>query len=102
MKNKYQRLSKEEKKQCKNAYYTTTEGKMMNIRLFRLSLTGVLGILVAAFFITNNYINNNVDWTTWITTIPLAIASVIFIISSIVLRRKNLNKFAIKSEKHTK
>lgn len=102
MKTRYQRLSKEEKKQCKNAYYNTNAGKMMNIRLFRLSLTGIIGILFSAFIITNNYLNNNVDWTTWVCSIPLAIASIIFIIASFILRRKNLNMFAIKSEKNTK
>ena len=100
MKNQYQRLNKEEKKNLKKDYYNTNDGKMMNIRLFRLSLTGVIGILFSFYIITNNYIHQNVDWTTWVTSIPLLIASIIFLIASIVLRFKNLNQFAIKQAKN--
>ena len=103
MKYRYQRLSKEEKKAWKQTYYNTTAGKSMNIRLVRLMFTGIIGFLVALYIITNNIINNNVDWTTWITTIPLMIASIIFISASFILRIKNLNMFIVKEEKkHTK
>ena len=96
---KYWELSKNEKKKLKNDYYSTATGKVVNIRLFRLSLTGTIGILYSLYIITNNYINNQVDWTTWITSIPLLIASIFFVGASIYLRFKNLNKFALKEKK---
>ncbi len=99
MKNQYQRMSKDEKKDLKKTYYNCDEGKIMNIRLFRLFLTGTIGILFSLYIITNNYIHYNVDWTTWITSIPLFIASIVFIIASIYLRGKKLNEFAIKLAK---
>ena len=102
MKTKYQRMSKKEKKTCKIAYYNTKEGNLMRVRLFRLSLTGTIGILFSLYILTNNYLNNKVDWTTWVSSIPLLIASIIFITASFYLRRKNLNLFAIKEEKKAK
>ena len=102
MKTKYQRMNKKERKKCQKAYYNTKEGNLMRIRLFRLSLTGTIGILFSMLIIINNYLTNKVDWTTWFCSIPLLIASIIFIISSFLLRRKNLNLFAIKEEKNQK
>ena len=100
MKNQYQRMSKEEKKALKKTYYSCNEGKIMNIRLFRLSLTGTIGVLFALYIITNNYIHHNVDWSTWVASIPLILASIVFLIASFILRYKYLNQFAIKQAKN--
>ena len=44
MKNKYQRMTKEEKKECRQKYYATPKGKEMKIRFLRLKIIGILGI----------------------------------------------------------
>ncbi len=99
MKKFYWRLSKKDKKLCKKNYYASDKGKSMNIILTRLCFTGILGVLVALYIVVNNYVHNQVDWSTWVASIPLFIASVVFIISSFYLRFKNLNLYAIKNMK---
>ena len=49
MKNKYQRMTKEEKKQCQLFYYRTEKGRDMRKRLIRLLIIGIAGLLFAAF-----------------------------------------------------
>ena len=99
MKNKYQRMNKEEKKQCKSFYYNTLKGKEMRVRLNRLVVLGVIGIAFAIFLIISGYLSNEINWATWTMAIILIIFSLIFIFGSIRLRVKCLNLYAIKKMK---
>lgn len=96
MKNKYQRLSKSEKKECRIMYYNTIKGKEMRIRLTRLMFIGILGILFGIYMIGNGIITHQIHWYDYCVAIPLLLASITFLISSFFLKKKVLNQFAIK------
>ena len=94
MKNKYQRLPKEMKKQCRDEYYKTQRGKDIHIRLTRLNLIGLLGLLFTGYIFTQDY-PNNFKWYDIFIMIILSICSIIFLIASFKLRIKNLNEYAL-------
>ena len=99
MKNKYQRMTKEEKKECRQKYYATPKGKEMKIRFIRLKIIGILGIAFSAFLVISVYISNEINCATWTMAIILAIFSVVYIAGSIILKGKCLNQFAVKKMK---
>lgn len=99
MKNKYQRMSKEEKKSCREQYYQTAKGKEMKIRFLRLNVTGMLGILFSAFLVVHGYISNEINWATWTMAIILFVFSIVFIVGAAVLKGKCFNNFAVKNVK---
>ncbi len=96
MKNKYQRMNKEEKQKCKEKYYKTEKGKEMKVRFIRLNIIGIVGIFFSIFLIINGYIENSINIWTWIWASILFICSMIFIIGSSILKGKVLNNFAVK------
>lgn len=96
MKNKYQRLSKEDKKECRNMYYNTPKGKDMHLRLIRLNVIGILGLLIGCYIIINGNITHDINWIDYTVSIPLLFASFIFLIGSYLIRGKVLNQFALK------
>lgn len=96
MKNKYQRLSKEERKECRTMYYSTPKGKEMHLRLIRLIIIGVIGILFGIYMIGNGIITNKVAWYDYAIAIPLLLASVTFLIGAFVIRQRVFNQFALK------
>lgn len=99
MKNKYQRMNKEEKNKIKEKYYATEEGKSMRNRLTRLLITGTIGILFALYLIYSILTNDGNNIWQYVISGILIIASIVFIIGSIKLRIKVLNKYAIKNSK---
>lgn len=90
MKNKYQRMIKEEKKKIINEYKNTEKGKYLLDKLRNLIIIGVLSYFYAIYLIITA---ENV-WN-YIVAGSLLLAGCIFIIASLKLRIKNLNKFAI-------
>lgn len=99
MKNKYQRMSKEEKKQTKEKYYATEDGKIMKNRLIRLFIIGVMGIAFSGYLVYSNITKDGNSIWQYLTASVLFIFSIVYIISSFKLRVKVLNKFAIKNSK---
>ena len=102
MKNKYQRMTKEEKKSCQRAYYNTPKGKEMKIRFTRLIVIGITGIIFSIFLIINGYLSQELSIGKLILACILTIFSIIYIVGSITLKGKCLNNFAIKNMKSTK
>ena len=98
VKNKYQRMSKEEKKVLKSQYYQTNKGKEMKARLNRLVVIGSIGILFSIFLVISGYLSQKLDWATWLLAGILLFFSVFYIVSSCMLRGKVLNQFAIKKK----
>ncbi|MCI8393977.1 MAG: hypothetical protein HFH86_00650 [Bacilli bacterium] len=96
MKNKYQRLTKEEKKECQKMYYSTPKGKEMHLRLIRLSWLGILGILFSVFLFGQIFLKNEHTIWNYFSAISLLIFSFIFLGGSYFIRIKVLNQFAIK------
>jgi len=99
MKNKYQRMNKEEKRNCKEKYYATAKGKEMKKRFIRLNLIGIGGILFSAFLIISGYMSQELNWATWGMAMVLTFFSLIYLIGSFIIKGKCLNSFAIKNLK---
>ncbi|MCI9279694.1 MAG: hypothetical protein HFJ02_02705 [Bacilli bacterium] len=96
MKTKYQRMNKEEKKNLIEEYKKTTKGKEMLSRLNRILAIGLIGLIYGVGLALYLYSKDGIKINDYLTIIPLLIASFIFIIMSLNLRKKELNKFAIK------
>lgn len=96
MKNKYERLSKLEKKECRTMYYQTIKGRDMRLRLTRLFLIGTIGILLGIYLLGNGIVTNKIQWYDYCVAIPLCIASIIFLVGAYIIRKKVLNQFAMK------
>ena len=96
MKNKYQRLSKEEQKECRTMYYNTLKGKEMHLRLIRLNIVGSLGFILSIYILFNGYITHEIHWSDYFIAIPLFLASITFIFGAYYVRKKVLNQFALK------
>lgn len=91
MKIKYWSLTKDERKKARNDFYKTEFGKNISSRLTRLLVTGILGFLFSLYLL----IFHESIWD--ITSgFLLLIASIVFIISSIRLRIRNINDFITK------
>ena len=88
MKNKYQRLSKNDKLECRNMYYSTPKGKEMHLRLIRLNIIGICGLLISIYIIGNG--------SDYFIAVPLFLASIIFLVGAYFIRGKVLNQFALK------
>lgn len=99
MKNKYQRMTKTERKNCRKLYYQTTKGKEMHIRLTRLTLTGIVGLLFSLYIILNSSKEGSLNWMMWLISIILIVASIIFIVAALKLKNKNFNEYALKNLK---
>lgn len=96
MKKKYDRLTKEEKKECRTMYYQTIKGKEMKIRFVRLTLIGTIGILFGIYLLGNGIIAHQIAWYDYLIIISLWLASIIFLGGVVILRKRVLNQFAIK------
>jgi hypothetical protein len=93
MKNKYQRMTKKEKKELIAEYKKTEKGNYLLKKLNNVIIIGVISYFYAIFLI----ITADNIWN-YISAAGLLIAGCIFIIASLKLRIKNLNKFAIKKK----
>ena len=99
MKNKYCRMSKEEKKQCQKFYYNTDKGKDMKKRLTRLFIIGIIGICFSIFLVVSGYFANELNWATWGMAGILLAFSIVFIVGAFKIRIKCLNQYAVKKMK---
>lgn len=99
VKNKYQRMTKIEKKELQQQFYETTKGKEMKKRLLRLRLIGLVGIFFSIFLVISGYISKELNWTTWAMSILLMLCSCVYFVGSFTIKGKMLNDFAIKKKK---
>jgi len=95
MKNKYQRLSKEEKKECQKMYFQTKKGKEMRLRLIRLTITGVVGILFSIYILGTGISSQEIKWYDYLVAITLFASSIVFLFGALSVRGKVLNQFAL-------
>lgn len=98
MKNKYQRLTKEEKKQAIKEYQQTEKGHGMMKRLTRLMIIGIIGIIYAIGYFIMEYTNYSLTLADLFLIVPLFLASLFFIIMAYKLKIKNLNNFVLKNK----
>lgn len=97
MKNKYERMNSEQQKNIRKLYYQSEKGKTMMIRLNRLLIIGILGIILATCLGIYNYTNNKNLWD-YVSASILLIVSIIFIFKSIHIRAIEFNKQALKEK----
>ena len=87
-------LSKDERNKLKEEFYKSDRGKDLKLRLTRLLIIGIMGIIFSIFlFISNTSIFDI------ITGVILIIASLVFIIASFRLRITKLNDYLVKKKK---
>ena len=102
LKNKYQRMTSDEKKDLKDKYYKTKEGLFLKQKLFNSRLYALLLLIWAAV----NIVLMIKDQTYTFVNITLTIFGIGFAILFIVLAFKiesdKLNYFAIENEKNYK
>lgn len=91
---KYYSLTKEEKVNLKKEFYQTEFGKSIKLRLNRLLLIGITGILFSTYLF---FFHAN-KWDI-VSGIILLLASIVFIIGSFKVRIDKLNNFLIKKKK---
>ena len=91
---KYYSLENSEKEKLKQDFYQTEYGKNIKMRLDRLFVIGILGIIFSIILLI---INKNI-WDL-VTSITLFLASIFFIIASFKVRIKKLNDYLIKNMK---
>lgn len=99
MKNKYQRMNKEEKKKCREKFYATEKGKGLRIRFIRLTILGIIGICFATFLVVSGYISGEISWATWVLAGILLFFSLVYLISPFILKAKVFNDYAVKHMK---
>ncbi|MBE6161526.1 MAG: hypothetical protein E7158_04865 [Firmicutes bacterium] len=94
MKNKYQRMSREEKKALIAEYKQTEKGKFLLEKLRNVLISGIL------LFASSIYLIVTADkvWG-YVGAGGLMIIACIFTFASIRLRIKNLNLFAVRGKK---
>lgn len=97
MKNKYQRMNKEEKKKLIAEYQKTEVGKNQLFRLKRLLIIGIVLIIFGILEILVAYFTKNGIWD-YISGVICIITGIIFIISSFRIKGNSLNNFAIKKK----
>lgn len=96
-KNKYQRSSKEEKKEAREAFFNTEYGKSLKVRLNRLVIYSILLIACAIYFIIDNILNEN-SIASYILAAFSVIFAIIFLIGRHYVIVKNTNDYMIKNK----
>lgn len=96
LKTKYERMSKEEKKEVVVNYKKTEAGRVMMMRLLRLTIIGLLGILYSVYWFVSHL--HDLQWTDYLVIVPLTLISIFFIVMAFRLRKKVLNQFVIKKK----
>lgn len=92
MKKRYQELSKEEKNKNKDKFVSTIEGKNINMRLNRVLIIGIIGMIVSILLFISAYIKHDSVWA-YVYAATILLFSIFFTIAAPVLKNKNLQKF---------
>ena len=94
-KNKYERMSKIEKKELIKKYKKSDSGASLFMRVTRLKITGFLGLIFTLILLIIEY--KTIEVKDFLIIIPLVLASILFIIMSCKIKKKILNDFALKN-----
>ena len=97
MKNKYQRMSKEEKKNLQQNFAKDANNKELLIRLKRVVVTGSLGTIIGVILLIMAIVQKN-NIFDYIYASVITVISVIFVIASFKIKGKVLNEYAIKKK----
>ena len=93
MKNRYQRMTKEEKKQLRSEY--KAHHAELKKRLNRVGIISIFGIVYGAAMFAFDYYRNAVDIWSWIIDSLLIIVCVFLYVQSQTMLLREYNRFAI-------
>ena len=98
LKNKYQRMNRQEKKELYKDYIKTKDGKSYFNRLHRILYMGLILFLYTIYLVIDTILNNNsLLYSIFIGLVLLA--SLIFICSYYRLKITTLNNYALNKNK---
>ena len=97
-KNKYQRSTKNEKKEARIAFFNTEYGKSLKIRLNRLIIYSVLLVACAIYFVIDNIMNDNTI-SNYILAVFFVIFAIVFMVGRHYVIVKNTNDYMIKNKR---
>lgn len=98
MKNKYQRLNKEEKKKISDEYFSTKIGKYVKRKLTSAFICGIFCIIISIFLFIYSY-KDGLKFIDYFYNISTFVFGIIFIIAPFIIKNKKLNEYVIKHKK---
>lgn len=99
MKKYYNTLNKEEKSKIKEMYKEEYQNSELRVRLVRLIIYAIIGYITTIVLCFDAFLKKENFTLNIIIAVTLFIASTIFLIGSITLKQKTLNKIALKKPK---
>lgn len=96
---KYQRLTKEEKKEAKTKFYETEQGKLLKQRFKRILIYSIILILFGIYMLIEAYTKKN-SYAQYAYGTILIIFGIGFLISKSYVMMRKVNKY-ITSPKNT-
>ena len=98
MKNKFQRLSNEEKKKAIENYYATVVGEEDKKRFKRIFIYGIICLIYGAYLIIEQIITK-ISIANYVLGILLLIAACVFLIGGHKIKVKKVNDYLVKKNK---
>lgn len=98
MKKYYSRLSKEKKKNIKELYKKEYSNSDVQVRLTRLKIYAIIGYLFSLVILAYSFKFEENKIGTIIIAITLMCVSTVYVIGSIIVKRRLLNKLALKNK----
>lgn len=98
VKNKYQRLNKDERKEARLKYYETEIGKVNKGRFTRLLWFGILSFIYSGVLIMDTIINKHSPWNYCLAGV-MFIFALVFLIGREKIIIRNVNEYLIKKSK---
>ena len=98
VKTKYQRMTKEEKREARIQFFNTDEGKNLNTRMVRLLIYGIL-LLGFGIYIIIDAIQKNDEILQIFYGILLIVVAFVFIIGRYFIIMKRTNDYLTKPKK---
>ncbi len=95
MKNKFQRMTKEEQKKVLTKYYATKTGKENKARFLRLLIFGYLCLLYAVVVIGDTIINHHSNWNYVLAGI-MVIFGLFFLLARHKVLITKVNEYVVK------
>jgi hypothetical protein len=97
LKNKYQRMSKEERKNLREEYYQTKYGRQNKSRFLRVIIISVFCLFYSIYMGIENYLDKKAIMM-FIYCIGLFITGMVMLIACIRIRNQALNNYALKKK----
>ncbi len=99
MKKYYHTLSKEKKKEIKEQYKKDYAGSDVAVRLLRLKIYAIIGYLFSIVILAYAFKFEESKIGSIIMAVTLIIVSTVYVVGSIIVKNRLLNKIALKQKK---